>query len=87
MTAHLVLEDGRVFTGVKAKELGLIDEVGDLYDAIAEAGKLGNIQGSPDVEYLSQLVVTGSDLGASQNGTRTTGHYQPFYSPYGWLYL
>ena len=82
------LADGRVFTGVKAKELGLIDEVGDLYDAIAEAGKLGNIQGTPDVQYLNQLVVTGSDLGASQqNATRTTGYYQRFYSPYGWIYL
>jgi protease-4 len=77
-----------VFTGVKAKELGLIDEVGDLYDAIDEAGKLGDIQGIPDVQYLNQLVVTGSDLAASPaNSTRTIGHYQPFYSPYGWMYL
>jgi protease-4 len=82
------IADGRVFTGVKAKELGLIDEIGDLYDAIDAAAELGNIEGSPDVEYLNQLVLTCSDLAASQqNRTPTMGYYQRFYSPYGWMYL
>ncbi len=83
------LADGRVFTGVHAKELGLIDEIGDLYDAIDAASELGNIQGAPDVQYFNQITLTGSDFSASQtNGTlATTGRYQPFYSPYGWLYL
>jgi len=33
------LADGRVYTGAQAKELGLVDELGNLYDAISYAGK------------------------------------------------
>lgn len=43
----LELADGRVFTGRQAKELGLIDELGDLEDAIKIAGKMGDIEGIP----------------------------------------
>lgn len=43
--------DGRVFTGRKAKELKLVDELGGLQDAVREAGKLGGIQGEPRIEY------------------------------------
>ncbi|MCJ7457449.1 MAG: S49 family peptidase, partial [candidate division Zixibacteria bacterium] len=43
----LELADGRVFTGRQAKELGLIDELGDIEDAIQIAGKMGDIEGVP----------------------------------------
>ncbi len=43
--------DGRVFTGRKAKELKLVDELGGLQDAVREAGKLGGIRGEPRIEY------------------------------------
>ncbi len=43
----LELADGRVFTGRQAKDLGLIDELGDLEDAIKIAGKMGEIEGVP----------------------------------------
>jgi protease-4 len=43
----LELADGRVFTGRQAKDLGLIDELGDLEDAIKIAGKMGGIEGVP----------------------------------------
>jgi len=45
------IADGRVFTGRKAKELKLVDELGGLQDAVREAGKLGGIQGEPRIEY------------------------------------
>jgi protease-4 len=45
------LADGRVFSGRQAKELKLVDELGGLHDAVAEAGKLAGIQGEPEVEY------------------------------------
>ena len=32
------LADGRVYTGLQAKNLGLVDEIGDYYDALAAAG-------------------------------------------------
>lgn len=35
---------GRVWTGLQAKENGLVDEIGDLDDAIAEAARLANLE-------------------------------------------
>ncbi|MBU0703345.1 MAG: signal peptide peptidase SppA [Chloroflexi bacterium] len=46
------LADGRVYTGRQALELGLVDEVGALDDAIAKAAELGGIQGEPQVIEL-----------------------------------
>ena len=43
------IADGRIFTGEQAKELGLVDALGNLEDAILEAGKLGKISGEPKV--------------------------------------
>ncbi|MBI5409686.1 MAG: signal peptide peptidase SppA [Nitrospirae bacterium] len=43
------LADGRVFTGKMAKELGLIDELGNLQDAIKLAGEMTGIKGEPQV--------------------------------------
>jgi protease-4 len=43
------LSDGRIFTGRMAKELGLVDEIGNLQDAIMLAGELTGIEGEPEV--------------------------------------
>jgi protease-4 len=44
------LAQGRVYTGRQAKKLGLIDEVGTLADALAEAKKLAGLKPGADVE-------------------------------------
>ncbi len=41
------LADGRVYTGLQSKELGLIDALGTYEDAIALAGSMGHISGKP----------------------------------------
>ena len=53
MLAHKVREvaDGRVFTGEIAKNLGLVDKLGDLQDAINLAGRLGGIKGKVEAVY------------------------------------
>jgi protease-4 len=43
------IADGRIFTGRMAKELGLVDELGNLQDAIMLAGELTGIKGEPEV--------------------------------------
>ena len=48
------LSDGRIFTGRMAKELGLVDELGNLEDAIMLAGKLAGIKGEPNVVYKEE---------------------------------
>lgn len=46
------LADGRIYSGSQALALGLVDELGDLQDAIAKAAALGGIAGEPRiVEY------------------------------------
>jgi protease-4 len=44
--------DGRVYTGQQALELGLVDELGTLEDAIARAAELGGIEGEPQIIEL-----------------------------------
>ena len=48
------LADGRVFTGQQAKSILLVDDIGDLHDAIKLAGELGGIEGEPRVMETSK---------------------------------
>ena len=41
--------DGRVFSGLQAKELRMVDALGGLEDAVLAAGKLAGIPGTPSV--------------------------------------
>ncbi|HOL62131.1 MAG: signal peptide peptidase SppA [Elusimicrobiales bacterium] len=43
------IADGRIFTGSQAYQLGLVDKIGDLYDAIDEAGVMAGIGKNPSV--------------------------------------
>jgi protease-4 len=43
------LADGRIFSGRQAKDVGLIDELGDSHDALLLAAKLGGIKGEPEI--------------------------------------
>jgi protease-4 len=43
----LKIADGSIFTGRQAKKLGLVDELGDLEDAIKIAGEMAGIEGPP----------------------------------------
>ncbi|MFO7559056.1 MAG: signal peptide peptidase SppA [Desulfobacterales bacterium] len=47
----MALADGRIFSGEEAKELGLIDRLGNLEDAVAWAGRLGGIKGKISTVY------------------------------------
>lgn len=44
------IADGRVFTGRQAKELGLVDEMGNYYDALDVAQKAAGIQGKLNIK-------------------------------------
>jgi protease IV len=43
--------DGRIFSGQKAKEIGLVDRLGNLEDAIEWAGRMGGIEGKIHTVY------------------------------------
>ncbi len=45
------LADGRVYTGQEAKELGMVDAMGNFNDAVLRAGRLGGIKGKVETVY------------------------------------
>ena len=48
------LADGRIFTGEQAKNLKLVDKLGNLQDAIDEAAKITGIKNKPKIVYPPQ---------------------------------
>ena len=46
------LADGRIFTGEEARDLGLVDRLGNLEDSIEWAGRLGGIEGDVTAVYV-----------------------------------
>jgi protease-4 len=44
---------GHVWTGAQARELGLVDEVGGFYDAVAKAQKLAGLSGEPRLKQMT----------------------------------
>jgi protease-4 len=56
------LADGRIFTGKESLDLGLVDRLGNLQDAVAWAAELGGIQGEIAVEYAREPRRTLLDL-------------------------
>jgi protease-4 len=79
------IADGRVYTGAKAKQLGLVDGFGDLYDAIDKAAELGNVTGEPKVVYMNKASISklllGSDSGQSSKAQQFVNYFEE--SPYG----
>ncbi len=45
------IADGRILTGEQAKQLGLVDQIGNLQDAIDRTAKLVGIVGKPNIIY------------------------------------
>lgn len=56
------IAQGKIYTGIKAKEIGLVDEIGDLTTAINEADKLAKLKG--DYEIIISKPKTNDNLSA-----------------------
>jgi len=67
------IADGRIFTGAQAREAGLVDELGDLSDAIDLASNLAGIEGKPEVIYPRRHEYYGFWDMAYQGATRLLG--------------
>jgi protease IV len=76
------IADGRILMGETALKLGLVDELGNLEDAVTAAARLGKIEGEPELVYakkkrLSLLdLLLGSDASERFNGL-LEGSYDP----------
>lgn len=70
----LPVADGRIITGKQAKELSLIDELGNFNDAVNLAKKLANIGGEPKLVYgkkkKNSLLDFISDMSENENKSK-----------------
>ncbi len=60
------LADGRIYTGNQALKLGLVDEMGNLYDAIDGAAKMVGITGVPQIKEYGKASPLSMIFGASE---------------------
>jgi len=58
------LATGRIWTGSQAKELGLVDELGNYYDAIKGAAEMAGIRGKPSLKFFGKPSPLEAILGA-----------------------
>lgn len=79
------IADGRILSGEQALAYGLVDRLGNLEDAVEEAGKLGGIEGEPEVvrppeEKLSLIDLIRQQIGAVLKENLSTGRFRLDYS-------
>ena len=81
------LADGRIFTGEEAKDLGLVDRIGNLEDSIEWAGRKGGIEGKIAVVYAPEKrfslikYVLGTLLGRISELMLSSEYFSDYYSP------
>lgn len=61
------LADGRIYTGNQAKALGLVDELGNMYDALEGTAELAGIKGKPEIKEYGKISPWSMLLGASES--------------------
>lgn len=87
----LKLADGRIYTGKQAKDLGLVDELGDTPRAIEAAAELAGISGKPRIieyrrsSWLDAFFGTWSESARGFNLDRFLGVERRFTLQYLWL--
>jgi len=65
------LADGRIYTGRQAKELGLVDELGDMYDAISMAAEMAGLDKEhPAIKEYGRTSPLEKLLGDQRTGTQ-----------------
>jgi protease IV len=81
------LAEGRVYSGAEAKEIGLVDEFGNLPDAIEKAGRLAGIKGKvkavyPEKEGFSLLrLLLGQETETTLGQLTTLPYPEPAFLP------
>jgi protease IV len=65
------IADGRIFTGEEALALKLVDRLGNLDDAVAVAGQLAHMRGTPSKLYPKKRKNTFLDLLSGSTDSKT----------------
>jgi protease IV len=80
------LADGRIYTGLQAKELGLIDNIGNFYDTVDDLKKALNIKGKPELIYVEKPFSLSRWLFSSMTNISKESLESFFSSPFKFLY-
>jgi protease-4 len=76
------LAEGKVYTGEEAKQIGLVDEFGNVQDAIEKAGRLGGIQGKVEAVYPQKEGFSLLRLLMGEDGEQTLSNLVGLSYPY-----
>lgn len=81
------IADGKVFSGEQAQDLNLVDELGNLNDAIAFAAKKGGIEGDPElIHYPEKKSAIQELLSAKMSLTSRISNF-PISNSFGLFYI
>jgi len=80
------LADGRIFSGEQARELGLVDELGNLEDTLALAATLAGIRGEPEIIYPEKKRFSLFDLLLQESVSRIVESLRDSAPPLNFLY-
>jgi protease-4 len=81
------IAEGKVYTGEEAKKVGLVDEFGNLPDAIERAGRLGGIKGKVEAVYPAKegfsllRLLLGEDTEERLSGSLSLPYPEPAFLP------
>jgi protease IV len=67
------LADGRVYTGRQAKKYGLVDELGDFYDAAKIAQQKAGLTGEPQLKYYQRTSLISTLLDSQMGRQPSSG--------------
>ncbi len=81
------IADGRIFSGAQARERGLVDDLGDLTDAIDIGAKLAGIKEEPEVMYTGKGEFEFFELFREGVSQRVNGFFAELFTGMRIMYL
>jgi protease IV len=80
------MADGRIYTGLQAKDLGLVDSIGNFYDTVDDIKKVLNIKGKPQLVYSEKPFSFSRWLFSSMSDLSKESMESFFSAPFKFLY-
>ena len=81
------IADGRIFSGQQARDLGLIDSLGNFQDAVALAAQLAGIEGEPSIIYAEKKKPSLLDFFIQETISRVSDELKQKEFTFGYLYV
>lgn len=81
------IADGRIFSGQQARDLGLVDSLGNFQDAVALAAQLAGIEGEPSIVYAEKKKPSLLDFFIQEAISRVSDELKKKEFTFGYLYV